>query len=148
MRRGVRIGVDVGSVRVGVARSDIEGLMGLPVVTLARGQGDLEQLAELVREYEAIEVFVGLPRQLSGKEGAAATAVREYGEALAASIAPIKVSYIDERLTTVSANRDLRDAGRTTRTSRSVIDQAAAVIIVESALAAERSALRAEEAHP
>ena len=144
----MRIGVDVGSVRVGVARSDIEGLMGVPVVTLARGHGDIEQLAEIVREHEAIEVFVGLPRQLSGKEGAAAIGAREYGEALAASIAPIKVSFVDERLTTVSASRDLREAGRTTRTSRSVIDQAAAVIIVESALAAERSALRAEEAQP
>ena len=142
MRRGVRLGIDVGTVRVGVARSDPEGLMALPVVTLPRGDDDLARIQELVGEFEALEVMVGLPISMDGNEGVASMAARDYADGLAAAIAPIPVRLIDERLTTVTASRALRESGRTTRSSRSVVDQAAAVVIVEHALESERASGR------
>ncbi len=139
MRSGVRIGVDVGSRRVGVARSDATGTLAVPVETLDRGRGDVAALVALVREHEAIEVLVGLPLGLDGAEGEAARAARGYAEALAAAVAPVPVRAVDERLTTVSAQRGLHEAGRSARTSRAVVDQAAAVVIVQHALDAERA---------
>jgi len=142
VRRGVRLGIDVGTVRVGVARSDPEGLMALPVVTLPRGDDDLARIQELVGEFEALEVMVGLPISMDGNEGVASMAARDYADGLAAAIAPIPVRLIDERLTTVTASRALRESGRTTRSSRSVVDQAAAVVIVQHALESERASGR------
>lgn len=139
MRRGVRIGVDVGTVRVGVARSDPDGVLAVPVVTLRRGAGDQDELASLVAEYEALEVIVGLPRSLDGVERAAAASARRYAAELAPRVAPVPVRLMDERLSTSQAQRDLRDAGRTTRSGRSVIDQAAAVIIVQTSIDSERA---------
>jgi putative Holliday junction resolvase len=133
---GVWIGVDVGSVRVGVARSDPRGVLAVPVTTLARDtrkNSDISALADLVREYEAVGVVVGLPRTLAGREGESARMARTYGQALAAAIAPIPVEYVDERLSTVSAQRKL-DAGahlRGARAKRAVIDQAAAVELLQ-----------------
>ena len=138
-RQGVRLGVDVGSVRVGVARSDASGLLATPVATLTRGRGDLAELARLVVEAEALEVVVGLPLSLSGCAGSAADAARVYANALAARIAPVGVRLVDERLSTVGATRDLQAAGINSRRGRSLIDQAAAVIILQAALDAERS---------
>lgn len=132
----------MGTVRVGVARSDPEGLMALPVVTLPRGDDDLARIQELVGEFEALEVMVGLPISMDGNEGVASMAARDYADGLAAAIAPIPVRLIDERLTTVTASRALRESGRTTRSSRSVVDQAAAVVIVEHALESERASGR------
>ena len=149
MRRGIRIGVDVGSVRVGVARSDPDGVLAVPVATLARPAGakaartDLAALADLVREYEPLEMVVGLPLGLDGREGAAAAAARGYAEDLARLLrergTPVPVRLLDERLTTAEATRGLAAAGRNSRDGRSVVDQAAAVIIVQHALDAERS---------
>ncbi len=139
MRRGVRIGIDVGSVRVGVARSDPNGVLAVPVVTLARGDADIAGIQELVVEYDALEVLVGLPIGMDGREGQAAMTAREYAGALATAISPTPVRLVDERLTTVTASRALRDSGRTAKNSRSVVDQAAAVVIVEHALDSERS---------
>lgn len=133
---GVWIGVDVGSVRVGVARSDPRGVLAVPVATLARDtrkNSDISALADLVREYEAVGVVVGLPRTLAGREGESAKMAREYGQALAAAVTPIPVEYVDERLSTVSAQRKL-DAGvhlRGARAKRAVIDQAAAVELLQ-----------------
>ena len=138
-RQGVRLGVDVGSVRVGVARCDASGLLATPVATLKRGDGDLTELADLVAESEVIEVVVGLPLSLSGRLGPAADAARDYAMELAARIAPIGVRLVDERLSTVGATRDLQAAGINSRRGRSLVDQAAAVIILQSALDAERS---------
>lgn len=138
---GVRLGVDVGSVRVGVAASDPAGLLASPVVTLARdprGGRDLDALAALVAERDAVEVVVGLPRSLSGREGPAVTAAREYADALAHRVAPVPVRLVDERLTTVVAERGLRDAGRSGRAGRAVVDQAAAVAILQLALDVDR----------
>jgi putative Holliday junction resolvase len=138
MRPGVRVGVDVGSVRVGVAACDPAGLIATPVRTLSRGKGDLDALADLVTEREAVEVVVGLPTSLSGRAGPAAAAAEAYAGELAARV-PVPVRLVDERFSTVGAQRDLRDSGVDTRRGRSVIDQAAAVIILQGALDAERS---------
>ena len=133
---GVWIGVDVGTVRVGVARSDPRGVLAVPVTTLARDtrkSSDISALADLVGEYEAVGVVVGLPRTLAGREGESAKMARDYGQALAAAIAPVPVEYVDERLSTVSAQRKL-DAGvnlRGARAKRAVIDQAAAVELLQ-----------------
>lgn len=139
MRRGVRLAVDVGSVRIGVAASDPSGLLASPVETVRRGQGDLGRLAELVTEREAIEVLVGLPRSLSGKDGAAAGLAREFAAALVGLLGEIPVRLVDERMSTVSATRDLRAAGMSGRKQRSVVDQAAAVVFLQAALDAERA---------
>jgi putative Holliday junction resolvase len=138
-RHGVRLGVDVGSVRVGVARCDAAGLLATPVATLRRGDGDLAALAALVVDSEAVEVVVGLPLSMSGRPGPAADAARDYAIQLATRIAPIGVRLVDERLSTVGATRDLQAAGINSRRGRSLVDQAAAVIILQSALDAERS---------
>ncbi|MFL6100758.1 MAG: Holliday junction resolvase RuvX [Actinomycetales bacterium] len=145
MRPGRRIGVDVGTVRVGVAVSDRDGLLATPVTTLARdaaGAADQAQVAELAREHEAVELVVGLPRSLSGREGPAAQAARAYAQALAALVAPLPVRLVDERLTTVSAQQHLRRAGVRERQGRGVVDQVAAVVILQHALDAERSSGR------
>lgn len=138
MRRGIRIAIDVGSVRIGVARSDPDATLALPVQTVARGKGDLDAIAALVAEYEPLEVLVGLPVALSGAEGKAAAIARDFALSLSDRIAPMPVLLVDERLSTVQAQRDLQSAGKTTRQGRSVVDQAAAVVILEQALEAER----------
>jgi putative holliday junction resolvase len=138
MRLGVRVGVDVGSVRVGVATCDPAGLIATPVRTLDRGQGDLDALAALVTEREAVEVVVGLPTSLSGRAGPAAEAAEAYAVALAARV-QVAVRLVDERFSTAGAQRGLHASGVDTRRGRSVIDQAAAVIILQGALDAERS---------
>lgn len=133
---GVWLGVDVGTVRVGVARCDPGGILATPLATLARSaadDADVAELAGLVREYEAVGVVVGLPRTLAGREGPSAVLAREYAARLAAAIRPVPVELIDERLTTVSATRKLTDGGlRGARAKRAVIDQAAAVEILQS----------------
>jgi putative Holliday junction resolvase len=131
---GVWLGVDVGTVRVGVARSDPNGILATPVVTLARDAragSDIVQLSELVREFGAVGVVVGLPRTLGDREGASAVMAREYSTALAAAISPVPVHHVDERLTTVSAERKLSEGGIRGRTRRAVIDQAAAVELLQ-----------------
>ena len=140
---GVRIGVDVGTVRVGVAASDPSGVLASPVATLARdttGGADLAELARLVREREAVEVVVGLPRSLSGRDGAAARAAREYATALAERVHPIPVRLADERMTTVAATRRLREAGIRGRKGRTVVDRSAAVLILQGWLDGARTA--------
>jgi putative Holliday junction resolvase len=106
VRPGVRIGVDVGSVRVGVARTDPSALVATPVETVprdARGGADLERIAQIVRDTGAVEVVVGLPRTLRGDEGSAAAAARQYATAIARRVTPVPVRLLDERLSTVSA---------------------------------------------
>ena len=139
MRPGVRIGVDVGSVRIGVARTDPSGLLAVPVETVPRGEGDLERIADLVVEHGALEVVVGLPLSMSGRAGPAAVVAQDFATALVPVVSPVPVRLVDERLSTVSATRDLRAAGRSARTSRAVVDQAAAVVIVQYAVDTERA---------
>jgi putative Holliday junction resolvase len=143
VRIGRRLGVDVGSVRIGVAVSDRDGLLATPVETVRAGEGDLARLAALAGEYEVVETVVGLPRSLSGGEGPAARAARDFAARLARIIHPIPVRLVDERLTTVTATRGLRESGVRGRKGRTVIDQAAAVVILQNALDAERASGRA-----
>ncbi len=139
MRHGVRLGLDPGDARIGVARSDPSGFLATPVETVRRGKGDLARLARLVVEEEAVEVVVGLPRSLSGAEGPAAVKVRAFAGRLAARVAPVPVRLVDERLTTVSAEAMLRDRGKKGQQRRAVVDMAAAVMILQHALDTERS---------
>jgi putative holliday junction resolvase len=157
VRSGVRLGIDVGSVRVGVARSDPAGMLATPVRTVRRNakapktpsspvdgsRPDLDEIAGLVVEHDVMEVIVGLPRGLSGNEGAAARAARSYAREIGNRIRPVPVRLVDERLSTVCAQRSLREAGVSTRRHRPVVDQAAAVVILQSALDAERASGRA-----
>ncbi|HEV7973303.1 Holliday junction resolvase RuvX [Amycolatopsis sp.] len=133
--RGRRLAVDVGSVRVGVALSDPAPMLASPLVTLVRDERDdtdLEQLAQLVTEHEVVEVIVGLPRTLADRQGPAATIAIEYAERVATRVAPVPVRLADERLTTVTASRMLSQRGVKGRKQRAVIDQAAAVEILQA----------------
>src|SRR5665647_475361 len=142
MRTGIRLGVDVGSVRVGLAASDPAGILATPVQTLDRdlkSGADQGAIAAVVLERDVLEVVVGLPRSLSGGEGPAAAGARVYATTLASRISPTPVRLIDERLTTIDAHRQLRDSGLSGRSQRAVVDQAAAVLILQAALDAEKS---------
>jgi len=141
MRRGVRLGVDVGKARVGVARCDRDGILATPVETVQRRGADLEpvlaRIAAIAEELEAIELVVGLPLAMSGRDTPSTGDARMVADRLAAG--PVPVRLVDERLTTVSAQSALHASGRDTRGSRSVIDQVAAVILLQHALDAERA---------
>ena len=139
VRPGVRLGVDVGTVRVGLAASDAAGVLATPVETVRRGRGDLDRIAEVAADRGAVEVVVGLPRSLSGTEGAAAAAAREFATALAGRLSGTPVRLVDERLSTVTATRGMRAAGVSARRGRATVDQAAAVVILQDALDTERS---------
>jgi putative Holliday junction resolvase len=139
MRHGVRLGLDPGDARIGVARSDPSGFLATPLETVRRGKGDLARIARLVRDEGAVEVVVGLPRSLSGREGPAAAKVRQFAQRLAVRVAPVPVRLQDERLTTVSAEAMLRDRGKRGAERRAVVDQAAAVLILQHALDTERA---------
>jgi putative Holliday junction resolvase len=139
VRPGVRLGIDPGEARIGVARSDPSGFLATPVETVRRGKGDLSRIAGLVDDQEVVEVVVGLPRSLSGSEGPAAVRTREFARRLAERVAPVPVRLQDERLTTVSAEAMLRDRGKKGAARRAVIDQAAAVVILQHALDTERA---------
>ncbi|WP_147681268.1 Holliday junction resolvase RuvX [Actinomyces ruminicola] len=141
MRTGVRLAFDVGKVRVGVARCDADAILAVPLTTLHRDRygADLEEAADLVDELSAMEVIVGLPRSLSGGSSRSTKDARRWAGELAALIAPVRVRLVDERLSTVSAHRALHESGRREQNFRSVVDQAAAVVILEQALATERS---------
>ncbi|MBF4162183.1 Holliday junction resolvase RuvX [Nocardioides acrostichi] len=145
MRHGTRLGIDPGDARIGVARSDPSGLLASPVETVRRGKGDLARIRRILRDLaddtgaEALEVVVGLPRSLGGGEGPAAVKVREFAARLAARVAPTPVRLVDERLSTVSAEAMLRDRGRKGAARRAVVDQAAAVVILQHTLDTERA---------
>ncbi len=146
--RGRRLGIDVGSVRIGVAVSDPDGILATPVETVARDRRKnsdkhVRRLAALAGELNAVEVVVGLPRTLADRSGSAAKDAVELADQLAPRIAPIPVRLADERLTTVVAQRSLRDAGVRAKSQRSVIDQAAAVGILQNWLDQRRAAVAA-----
>lgn len=137
VRKGVRLGVDVGTVRVGVAVSDPDGILATPEETLARdveASSDLDALVELVAERQVVEVAVGLPRTLRGADGASAQSARQYAASLQSRIAPVPVVLVDERLTSVYANRVLAERRVPGKARRAVVDQIAAVGILQSRL--------------
>lgn len=140
--RGVRLGVDVGDVRVGLARSDLDGMIATPIETLERDTA-VRRVVDEAQELEAHVIMVGLPRSLNGAEGAAAQKARAFAAELVALLSgqepEIEVRLIDERLTTVSAHKALHSSGRKGRKHRQVVDQVAAVMILQQALDTERS---------
>ena len=170
--RGVRLGVDVGKVRIGLASSDPDGLIATPIATVARvpdgqpsarsqspasgklsgpgkvpAQGltaDIEQIVQEAGQRDAAAVYVGLPLQLDGRQGAAAADARGFARRLADAlyladtVSPVPVFLVDERMTTVTATSQLHEAGRRVKSHRAVIDQQAAVIILQTALDTER----------
>jgi len=138
MRRGVRLAIDWGDARIGVAACDRDGVLAYPLATVPAGATELTRLAELVAEHEPIEVLVGLPRSLSGGEGPAAVKARERAVRLAVRLG-VPVRLVDERLTTVTASQRLRASGKRAKQQRPLIDAAAAAAILEHALAIERS---------
>jgi putative holliday junction resolvase len=154
VREGVRLAVDVGSVRVGVARSDPDGILASPLTVLRSGPAkpakpaepaslaklaELDELAALAAGSDAIEVIVGLPISLSGREGAAAAAARGFAAELAGRLAPIPVRLVDERFTTTQAHDALRRGGKDSRARRGVVDAAAAAVLLQAALDTERA---------
>ncbi len=143
MRHGVRLGLDPGDARIGVARSDPTGFLATPLETVKKGRGDLARLqaivAEIAEESTMLEVVVGLPRSLKGGENPATAKVRDFAASWARRVAPVPVRLVDERLTTVSAEAMLRDRGRKGQDRRAVVDMAAAVVILQHALDSERA---------
>jgi len=137
-RPGVRLAFDWGDVRIGVAACDSEGVLAYPVRTVRAGASEIADLVGVVAEYEPIEVLVGLPRSLSGGEGPAAAKARERAKRLASAIG-LPVRLVDERLTTVTASQRLQEGGKRAKEQRELIDAAAAVAILELALAFEQS---------
>lgn len=144
--RGRRLGVDVGTVRIGVATSDPDGILATPVETVARDRKDkggkhIRRLAQIVAELDVVEVVVGLPRTLADRTGPSALDAIAVADALAARLAPVPVRLADERLTTVTAQRSLREAGVRAKGQKSMIDQVAAVGILQTWLDQRRVAL-------
>lgn len=139
MRQGTRVGVDVGKVRIGVSKSDPHGVFALPVETVPRSRdgADRARIREIAEGCEAIEIIVGLPLSLSGSHTASTDDAADFARLLADAVS-VPVRLVDERLSTVSAQSALRASGRNTKNSRSVIDQAAATVILEQALEVER----------
>ena len=137
MRKGRRVALDPGTVRIGVAVSDIDGILASPRPALPAG--DLAAVGVVVGEVDPLEIIVGLPMGLGGTEGQAAQLAREFaGQVAAATSVPVRL--VDERLSTVQAQRGLHDQGRSVRQSRDMIDSASAAVVLQHALDAERTA--------
>ncbi|MEV4352455.1 Holliday junction resolvase RuvX [Actinoplanes sp. NPDC049596] len=146
LSRGRRLGVDVGKVRVGVAISDPDGILATPLVTVARDMGaaddavptDIAELVRLVGEHEVVQIVVGLPVRLNGAEGPAAIDIRAYAGRLVEAVGSVPVVLADERMSTVVATRRLAERGVRGKRQRAVVDQAAAVEILQGWLDAQR----------
>ena len=140
MRSGARLAFDVGKVRIGVARCDAQAILSVPVMTLKRDRfgAELEEAADLIEEYDAIEAIVGLPRRMNGGSSASTEDARRWAHELAQLVTSVSVRLVDERLSTVTAHRELHESGRTEASFRKVADQAAAVVILDQALDTER----------
>jgi putative Holliday junction resolvase len=142
VREGVRIGVDVGTVRVGVAASDPTATLATPLTVVRRRRrdsADLDAIARLAHEHNAVEVLVGLPVSLQGRDTTSTDDARGFARALAERVAPVPVRLVDERLSTVSAQRSLGAGGTSVRACRDRIDAVAAAVVLQSALDSERT---------
>lgn len=140
MKSGRRIAFDYGQVRVGVAASDNSGLIASPIATLLAADPLLSnQIQALIAEYEPIYLVVGEPKHLSGASNPSLVAAHEFADFLK-TLTDIPIHFIDERMSTISAAKNLRSSGHNAKTSKSKIDAMAAVSILESALNRERIA--------
>lgn len=136
--KGVRIGIDVGSVRIGVARCDSDQIMAIPVVTIQMSTDAINQVLQIVQEYQAEVIYIGKPISLNQNETSSTQMATEFANKLA-QLTQIQIRLLDERLTTVSAQNTLYSAGKNSKKSRSVIDQVAAVILLDHAIAVEKA---------
>lgn len=144
MERGRRIAFDFGDARIGVAVSDPDSILAVPVITLdTKSQNLWDQVFELFSEYEPVEIFVGRPVHLAGHKSESTAKSELFAKEIRERFG-LKVSLIDERLSTVSAQRKLKDAGLSTRKSKGAIDQASAVGILELALESAKERERRE----
>ena len=137
-RRGVRLGIDVGRARVGVARCDPDGMLAVPVETVPRSEASIDRILEIAGEYDPLEFVVGLPVNMQGADTASTTDAREFAAALQER-SGVPVRLVDERLSTVSAHAALRSSGRSQKKSRSIVDQVAAVVLLQQAIDTEKS---------
>ncbi len=137
-RRGTRLGIDVGKARVGVAKCDPDGLLATPVETVPRDDASVTRIVALSDEHSAVELYVGLPLNMRGEDTASTQDARDFAAALAVA-SGLPVRLVDERLSTVSAHAALRSSGRTQRSSRNIVDQVAAVVLLQQALDVEKS---------
>jgi putative Holliday junction resolvase len=141
-RRGVRLGVDVGKARVGVARCDPDGMLAVPVETVPRDDRSIARLVDLVDEHDPLEVVVGLPLNMRGEDTPSTADARAFASELVGALAPrepaVTVRLVDERLSTVSAHTALRQSGRSQKGSRSIVDQVAAVVLLQHAIDSEK----------
>jgi putative holliday junction resolvase len=137
-RRGVRLGIDVGRARIGVARCDPDGMLAVPVETVARDDAALDRIAEIATEYMPLEIVIGLPVNLRGVDTASTADAREFAAALQSRIGT-PARLVDERLSTVTAHAALRSSGRSQKNSRSIVDQVAAVVLLQQAIDTEKS---------
>lgn len=137
-RLGRRIAFDYGDVRIGVAVCDPDGLLATPLEVLqSKDPNLLVKINELVQEYEPVKFYIGEPKQLSGAESVSAEKAMNFAERLSNKF-DIEIAMIDERLSTVSASRQLRDAGIDAKSAKALIDSAAAVAILEQGLAIDK----------
>ena len=138
MQRGRRIAFDYGDIRIGVAVCDPDGIISSPLAVLATEKNLASEIQTIFAEYEPVQIFIGLPKQLSGVESVSAEKARSFG-ALLAQFTDVEIIYIDERLSTVSAQSKLREAGKSAKESKELIDAMAAVEILELGLQSARS---------
>jgi putative Holliday junction resolvase len=138
MQRGRRIAFDYGDVRIGVAVSDPDSILSSPLITLKAADKNLtSEIVQILADIEPVAIYVGRPSLLSGNDGAATEKVVRF-VSLLATITSVPVQLIDERMSTISAARNLREAGRNAKESKNAIDMAAAVAILDFAIEIER----------
>uniref|UniRef100_UPI0030C8C85D Holliday junction resolvase RuvX n=1 Tax=Enterococcus faecium TaxID=1352 RepID=UPI0030C8C85D len=137
-RRGVRLGIDVGRARVGVARSDPDGMLAVPVETVPRDDASIDRIVQIAQEYDLLEFVVGLAGNMQRPVTPSTTDAREFAAALQVR-SGLPVRLVDERLSTVTAHAALRSSGRSQKKSRSIVDQVAAVVLLQQAIDMEKS---------
>ena len=137
MRFGVRFALDLGAVRIGVAKSDPSGMLASPY-SVWSAESILTELENLIAEHSPLEIYIGLPKDLSGRDAIAATAVRAQAHTLKNRFPGMHFLLVDERMTTAEARKQLQQAGYNTKTDRQLIDAAAATVLLQAALEAER----------
>ncbi|MGF2948017.1 Holliday junction resolvase RuvX [Microbacterium alcoholitolerans] len=137
-RRGIRLGIDVGKARVGVSRCDPDGMLAVPVETVPRSETSVDRIVELSAEWDPIEIVIGLPVNMRGEETLSTVDAREFAADVRRRTGRA-VRMVDERLSTVSAHAALRSSGRSQKNSRSIVDQVAAVVLLQHAVDTEKS---------
>lgn len=129
------LGIDVGEARIGLAISDELGMLAHPLETVKVKEGNpIRHVAEVIAREKIALAVIGLPRNMNGTYGPAAEKAREFAAKLQKEAPGVAVKFWDERLTTVAAQKQLHEAGRNAKNSRAVIDQAAAVLILQGYL--------------